>query len=306
MCLVTFAVGGHQRYPFVLVANRDERYERPTAGLHFWDDQPDVLAGRDLDHGGTWLGLTRAGRFATLTNHPFTEWQPHEPVSRGSLVSDFLKGDHSAEAYLDVLRASRQRYEGYHLIFGSLEGGLWVYSNVEDCVERYAHGLHSVGNTYDDLTMHKEMRSLGLLAGYLGMAVSVGVIGGEQETQNLADGGLASGDTTDTFTTHREVLDPDELLEIFQDSVPASNLTIIPEQLPLEVARNNSSIFIKGDYFGTVGSTVILVDRDGWVHAKEVRYNQEDMIEISEKQFKLGPSEQSVRPHGQVTNEVNE
>ena len=352
MCLVTFAVGEHSRYPFVLVANRDERYERASAGLHFWDDQPDLLAGRDLEHGGTWLGLTRAGRFATLTNHPFTDWQPHGAVSRGNLVSDFLNGEMSAEEYLDVLRGSRERYEGYHLIFGSVvgeaagsgakadetgaelagvgavtgvraeaasvgqgqskgknqdqnQGGLWVYSNVEDRVERYDRGLHSVGNTYDDLTMHKQTRSCAMLAGYLGLATSFGVIGDDaahaQATETLKE--LAS-----LTTNTREDLDlnPDELLAFFQDRVPASNLTVIPDQLPLEIARKNSSIFIQGDYFGTVGSTVILVDHDGWVHVKEVRYNQESIIEISEKQFKLGPSAQSLRPHGQRTNEVTE
>ena len=73
MCLVTFAVGADPRYPFVLIANRDERYQRPSAAMHFWDEQQNLLAGKDLEHGGTWLGLTRSGRFATLTNHPFTE-----------------------------------------------------------------------------------------------------------------------------------------------------------------------------------------------------------------------------------------
>lgn len=341
MCLVTFAVGEHSRYPFVLVANRDERYERASAGLHFWDDQPDLLAGRDLEHGGTWLGLTRSGRFATLTNHPFTDWQSHDPVSRGNLVSDFLNGEMSAEEYLDVLRESRERYEGYHLIFGSVvgeaagsgadadgsgagtgvraeaagvdqgqkhrqnQGGLWVYSNVEDRVECYDRGVHSVGNTYDDLTMHKQTRSCAMLGGYLGLATSFGVVGDDaahaQATETLKE--LTSW----TANTREDLeLNPDELLAFFQDRVPASNLTVIPDQLPLEIARKNSSIFIQGDYFGTVGSTVILVDRDGWVQVKEVRYNQESIIEISEKQFKLGPSAQSLRPHGQRTNEVTE
>lgn len=338
MCLVTFSVGQHARYPFVLVANRDERYERASSGVHFWDDQPDLLAGRDLEYGGTWLGLTRTGRFATLTNHPFTDWQPHEPVSRGNLVSDFLTGEMSAEEYLEVLRGSREQYEGYHLIFGSVvgeaagaqavangadfgdtsdqnpdqhhdqnpgQGGLWVYSNVEDRVERYDHGLHSVGNTYDDLTMHKQTRSCAMLAGYLGLAVNFGAIDGDvvhaQATETLGDLASYSANSREDLD-----LDVDELLAFFQDRVPASNLTVIPDQLPLEIARKNSSIFIQGDYFGTVGSTVILVDRDGWVQVKEVRYNQEQMIEITEKQFKLGPSMQSLRPHGQRTNEVTE
>lgn len=297
MCLVTFAVGAHPRYPFVLIANRDERYQRPSAAMHFWDEQQNLLAGKDLEHGGTWLGLTRSGRFATLTNHPFTEWQPKDAVSRGNLVSDYLNGEQSIEDYLASLQSSRHQYEGYHLIFGSiLEGKLCIYSNVEDSVASVENRLESVGNTYDDLTMHKKMRSLGMLNGYLGLAASIGVIG-DQQAHNLLK---------DSIGPMRDALEVDDLLAFFQDRVPATNLTILPEQLSLEMARKNSSIFIQGDSFGTVGTTAILIDQSGWVHAKEVRYNQEEVIEISEKQFKLGPSVQSLRSSGQSTNEVNE
>lgn len=314
MCLVTFALGEHAGYPFVLVANRDERYGRASAGLHFWDDQPDLLAGRDLEHGGTWLGLTRAGRFATLTNHPFTDWQPQEAVSRGNLVSDFLNGELSAQAYLDVLRANRQRYEGYHLIFGTLAtsqtedgpnqaAGLWLYSNVEDRVLRLDQGLHSVGNTYDDLTRHKESRSKNLLAAYLDKELGQGQ---DALTDEGATRPLGEWDASSNMSPSSDQLSLDELIRIFQDRQPASHLTVIPDQLPLEVARNNSSIFIKGDYFGTVGSTVLLIDHDGWVQAKEVRYNQAGIIETTEKKFKLGPSTHNLRPSDQVTNEVSE
>ncbi len=342
MCLVTFAVGVHARYPFVLVANRDERYERPSAGLHFWDDQPGLLAGRDLEHGGTWLGLTRSGRFATLTNHPFTDWQPLDAVSRGNLVSDFLNGEMSAETYLGVLRSSRHSYEGYHLIFGTLAGAkahestashLWVYSNVEDRVERYSQGLHSVGNTYDDLTRHKEMRSKALLADYLGQAFNFGeshaaLADAYDETSDEAidatPDATKTGNVNETINEmeakpdwrdfppsapsarRKQDIELDDLLALFQDRLPANNLTLIPDQLPLAVARNNSSIFIKGDYFGTVGSTVILIDQAGWVQVKEVRYNQEAVIETTEKKFKLGPSVQNMRPPGQTTKEVTE
>lgn len=279
MCLVTFAQGFHSDYALVLLANRDERYARPSAAMHFWDDYPELLAGRDLEHGGTWLGLTRSGRFATLTNHPFTQWQPVAPVSRGRLVSDFLNGTASAEEYLLLLRESRSSYEGYHLIFGYLTGELWVYSNVEDRVERYQQSVHSVGNTYDDLTKHKEMRSMALLTNYL-EAVS------EEATASP--------------------LEVDDLVALFQDGVPSDNLTLIPSDLSVEVARQNSSIFIKGDYFGTVGTTVILVGHDGWVTTKELRYNQEMVIEVTEKKFKLGPCEQNILPVDFPTNEVTE
>ena len=152
-------------------------------------------------------------------------------------------------------------------------------TNEQQYFERYQQSVHSVGNTYDDLTKHKEMRSMALLTNYL---------------KAVSEVATASP------------LEVDDLVALFQDGVPSDNLTLIPSDLSVEVARQNSSIFIKGDYFGTVGTTVILVGHDGWVTIKELRYNQEMVIEVTEKKFKLGPCEQNILPVDFPTNEVTE
>lgn len=93
MCLIVFAYDCHPRYPLILTANRDEYFNRPTASAHFWDSHPEILAGRDLKMLGTWMGITRSGRFAALTNFRDPSAQLTNPQSRGKLVSDYLCGN---------------------------------------------------------------------------------------------------------------------------------------------------------------------------------------------------------------------
>ena len=93
MCLIVFAWKVHPDYRLVLAANRDESHQRPSKALDWWPDHPDVLAGRDLRAGGTWLGITRNGRFATVTNYRERQGKQAGRVSRGGLVTDFVTGD---------------------------------------------------------------------------------------------------------------------------------------------------------------------------------------------------------------------
>ena len=99
MCLILFAYKAHPRYPLILAANRDEFYARPARSAHHWEEAPEIFAGRDLSAGGSWLGVTAGGRFATVTN--FAEDPPDEeaPKSRGELVDAFLKSTRSAHDF---------------------------------------------------------------------------------------------------------------------------------------------------------------------------------------------------------------
>src|SRR5512138_3989200 len=99
MCLILFSAAHHPGYPLIIAANRDERYERRSAPLGFWPDAPHIAAGRDLEAGGTWLGITRQGRWAALTNFRQPGSYRSDAPSRGRLVSDFLLGSMSAEEY---------------------------------------------------------------------------------------------------------------------------------------------------------------------------------------------------------------
>ncbi len=112
MCLILFGVNTQPDLPLVVAANRDEFYARPALAAHFWEDAPHVLAGRDLEASGTWLGITRTGRFAAVTN--FADPADNAPLSRGALPADFLSGNTSASAYAHALDGPQ--YRGYNLL----------------------------------------------------------------------------------------------------------------------------------------------------------------------------------------------
>ncbi|MCX7891811.1 MAG: NRDE family protein [Burkholderiales bacterium] len=116
MCLVVLAYRPDERHELVVAANRDEWFKRATAPAGFWKDHPDVFAGRDLEQGGTWLGVSRRGRFAALTN--FRDPPAHRPgaPSRGALVAEFLTADGAALACLSDLRGRADRYNGFGLL----------------------------------------------------------------------------------------------------------------------------------------------------------------------------------------------
>lgn len=115
MCLIAWHWQPGSASPLLLVANRDEFYARPTLPLHAWQDA-DILAGRDLQAGGTWLGVSRSGRLAALTNHRDPQNQRDQAPSRGELVSGFLSSADSAEDYLNALRARAKDYNPFNLL----------------------------------------------------------------------------------------------------------------------------------------------------------------------------------------------
>src|ERR1700722_6462492 len=121
MCLVLIAWRGSPQFPCVVAANRDEFHARPAARAEWWPDHPEILAGRDLEAGGTWLGVTRAGRFAALTNFRDPEQAPPDPPSRGELVVTMLESGASVAEGLTYLRDVGANYNGFNLIFSDGE-----------------------------------------------------------------------------------------------------------------------------------------------------------------------------------------
>src|SRR5690349_16886992 len=140
MCLIAFAVRAHPRYPLVVAANRDEWFERPTAPAHFWRDHPGLVAGRDLQEGGTWLGITRGGRFAALTNFREPGMNRAGAPSRGKLVERFLASSVSAEVFLAGLADRASEYNGFNLLCGTVGEGLHYFSNRGGAPTRLANG----------------------------------------------------------------------------------------------------------------------------------------------------------------------
>lgn len=145
MCLIVFAWQADPKYPFVVAANRDEELTRASGVAEFWPEHPQVLAGRDLAAGGTWMGISKAGRFAALTNYRDPARMKTDAPSRGKLVLDFLSGDDTPAAYLDHIDDYAQRCNGFNLLIGDLNE-LWWSSNVSDERRKLAPGIYGVSN----------------------------------------------------------------------------------------------------------------------------------------------------------------
>ena len=131
MCLIALMHSGDR---LVLAANRDEEYSRPTRSAHAWHDAPDVIGGRDLSHGGSWLAITRSGRFAAVTNlrngGPGSAEGGGAPLlSRGFLVRDFVLGDDAPLDYARAVASRARDYNGFHLIAGVAGGEVAHYTN---------------------------------------------------------------------------------------------------------------------------------------------------------------------------------
>jgi len=151
MCLILVGWRVHEAYPLVVAANRDEFHERPAARAAFWDDKPEVLAGRDLQARGTWMGVSRGGRFAAVTNFRGGT-EPSAAESRGALVTRYLEG-----VGVPQLAAGKSAYSGFNLLAAdSLE--LWWLSNRNGAPRRLEPGWYGLGNLLldsPDVEVHK-------------------------------------------------------------------------------------------------------------------------------------------------------
>jgi len=145
VCLIALAFRVHPEFPLVVAANRDEFYARPTQQAAFWADEPAILAGRDLECLGTWLGVTHSGRFAAVTNYRDPADLRTGAKSRGTLVSRFLASDHSAEQFLAGVASNAQAYRGFNLLVSD-GNSLFCYSNRVGEPQRLEPGVYGLSN----------------------------------------------------------------------------------------------------------------------------------------------------------------
>lgn len=229
MCLILAAWGIHPGHPLVVAANRDEFFARPTAVAGFWADAPFLCAGRDLEAGGTWMGVTRTGRFAALTNYRDpAQMRPAAP-SRGRLVADFLAGSEAPASYLARTAEYGRSCNGYNLLVGDGRE-LWWSSNMGGAARRLEPGVYGLSNHLLDTPWPK------VGAGKTALAQSLALLPDERPLFNLLrDDGIH----------------PD-------DALPSTGV-------PLEWERLLSSAFVRSPEYGTRSSTVLRVGLDGWV-----------------------------------------
>ncbi len=157
MCLILFGVRPNEQQKLVVAANRDEFYGRPASRADFWDDHPQVLGGRDLEMGGTWLGITKQGRFAAVTNFRETPADPIPPRSRGELTAGFLTSEISALEYLKEIQQRDLEYRGFNLV---LDDGkdFYYYSNQEHEIRQLSPGTYGLSNQLLDCDWPKVNR----------------------------------------------------------------------------------------------------------------------------------------------------
>ncbi len=239
MCLLLFAHDAHPRYRLVVVANRDEALARPAEQAHVWPDGPSIAAGRDREAGGTWLGITRAGRCAALTNvrdpGDLRPRAPGEP-SRGALASDFLRGDEAPLAYASRVAAEGARYRGYNLVVGDARALAYTSNRGAAGARRVEPGLHGLSNHRLDTPWPKVTQGLSALR------------------DALAGGGP---------------VDVDALLSMMRDETPAPDADLPDTGVGLELERRLSPRFIRLPAYGTRCTTVLLVERSGAVSLVE-------------------------------------
>ena len=154
MCLIFLGYDVHPAYRLIVAANRDEYYDRPTKPLDFWEDVPEILAGRDMIGMGTWMGITRSGRFAAITNYRDPLSQKSDAPSRGLLVSRFLSENMSPKRYLESVRMSGHEYNGFNLLIGD-RSALWYYSNKGNDILQITPGIYGLSNHLLDTPWHK-------------------------------------------------------------------------------------------------------------------------------------------------------
>jgi uncharacterized protein with NRDE domain len=158
LCLIAIAWQARADLPLVVAANRDEWRERPAQPAHWWPDHPEILAGRDLQAFGTWMGITRAGRFAAVTNFRDPSDKRATARSRGALVSGFLLSREAPRAFLAGLAGQAGEYNGFNLIVGDARE-LWYYGSREGEARAIEPGVHGLSNHLLDEPWPKVVRA---------------------------------------------------------------------------------------------------------------------------------------------------
>lgn len=230
MCVIFFAYRVHPEYPLILLANRDEFYDRPTEKAQYWNDFPNILAGRDLVGGGTWLGVNKEGRFAAVTNYR----DPNAvtgTISRGNLVADFLKSDQPAENYLKDIQKKSDRFSGFNLLVGEInskKNEIFYFSNRGGEIENLAAGIYGLSNHLLDTPWRKAEKGKIALADFVN----------RKENSKV------------------------RFFELLNDKTFADDKDLPDTGIGFELEKLLSAIYIKTPLYGTRCSTILTFDNE--------------------------------------------
>ena len=227
MCLLLFAYKTHPDYRLILAANRDEFHRRPTDAAQWWNDAPNIFAGRDLEKSGTWMGATRDGKFAALTNFRDPAQRKSNAPSRGLLVSDYLRGKLAPADYLAQLSSNAEQYEAFNLFLGD-KNSLWFFSSRDKQPHELKPGVYGLSNATLDEPWPK-------------------VTHGKQALNKILV----------------ENVNENELFSLLADRTIYHDDHLPQTGVPLEWERRLSATFIVSPEYGTRCSTLLLIGKDG-------------------------------------------
>ena len=237
MCLIVFSWKVISGVPLIAAANRDEFYDRPAAPAAWWEDHPQVYAGRDLRGGGTWLGVSREGRFAALTNIRAPGERRDEAPSRGALVADFLSGAESPQAYVDRMQPGSDDFNGFNLLVGDEHTMIWHSNRHKDDVRNgkpLTPGIYGLSNDTLDAPWPKVVRTKAQFASMLCMGAPA-----------------------------------EAYFEMLSDTTRASDCRLPKTGVSLEMERLLSAVCIESPSYGTRVSTVVQLHADRSVRLDE-------------------------------------
>lgn len=239
MCLIAFSYKVHPNYPLVIIANRDEFYDRPTAAAQFWEDKPTILGGRDLLQQGSWMGLSKNGRFAAITNYREPSLPEPALVSRGEIVSQFLLSTEPIEAFVDSLREKKNLYGGYNvLLFDGQQ--MRHYNNVFDEHNKIEPGTYGISNA----TLNTPWPKV------------------EQAKSALING------------TNNNNFDVQDLISLLANDEIAHDEVLPNTGVGIHLERALSAQFVKLPNYGTRCSTAITYNRNGTIDFLERTYDE--------------------------------
>ena len=265
MCLIAFAWQVHADYPLIVAANRDEFFARPTASADWWDDHQ-RLAGRDLRAGGTWMGASRSGRFAALTNFRDPASQRIDAPSRGALIGDVLGGERSLMDALEHASVEASRYNGFNLLAAQwhrdpARAAMWILSSRGDArAQPIEPGIHALSNASLDTPWPKVDRAMRAMRDTV-----------QDMPQNATD---------------RDDLCA-KLFALLDDREIAPDGQLPQTGVAPSIERALSAAFIRMPGYGTRSSTLYLVDREGRALFIERRCEPESPIEERRFDFSI-------------------
>ncbi|HEX7708943.1 MAG TPA: NRDE family protein [Thermoanaerobaculia bacterium] len=220
MCLIAIAHRVSKRYPLVIAANRDEAFDRPTLKAHQWEDYPDVFGGRDGVHGGSWLAVTRSGRFAAVTN--LRGATPRER-SRGVLVHDFVTSQSSAAEYADRIAGEADSFAGFHLLLGAPGEGIVQVSDGKP--KQLSPGIHGLSNAPSGVHWEKVDLAVEAMSGAL----------------SATEPEAISGELLSFLSRRRGSVDPEREVFIEGDRYGTRSSTVV-------VAGAEGTLFVEQSY----------------------------------------------------------